>query len=107
MMHKITLSKTDFQNGLVPTYENIARKTGYTVTENTQYDCCKLDIADNIQDEWIRYYHDRTKAEHPDLSENDINQNIMALLLNCGAKVSPMLSDNEVLIYPGFLSEAA
>ena len=31
----------------------------------------------------------------------------MALLLNCGAKVSPMLSDNEVLVYPGFASEAA
>lgn len=107
MMHKLTLSTTDFQNGLVPTYENIARKSGYAVTENTQYDCRKLDIAGNIQDEWMRFYHDRTKAAHPDLSEHDINANIMSLLLNCGAKVSPMLSDNEVLLYPGFLSEAA
>ena len=107
MMHKLTLSATDFQDGLVPTYENIARKTGYTVTDKTQFDCRKLDVAGNIQDEWIRYYHDRTQAEHPNLSEYDINQNIMSLLLNCGAKVSPMLSDNEVLIYPGFLSEAA
>ena len=105
-MHKITLAPSDFSEGLVSTYENIARKTGYPVTEKTEYNCMKLDVAGNIQDEWIRFYHDRTKAAHPSMSDMSINENIMALLLNCGAKVSTLLSDNEVLIYPGFASEA-
>ena len=107
MMHKLTITSSDYGEGLFPTYENIAKRTGYPVTDQTQYDCCKLDVAANIQDEWIRFYHDRTKAAHPDLSEYDINQDIMSLLLCYGAKVNPQLSDDEVLIYPGFLSEAA
>ena len=102
MMHKMTLTRSDFAEGLVSTYENIARKDGYTT-----YDCRKLDVADNIQEAWIDFYQNRTKTEHPHLSESEITQNIMALLLNCGAKVSPLLSDNEVLIHPGFASEAA
>ncbi|MBR1634216.1 MAG: hypothetical protein IJ682_04035 [Lachnospiraceae bacterium] len=107
MMHKMTLTQSDFSEGLVSTYENIARKDGYPVTDNTTYDCRKLDVADNIQEAWIGFYQNRTKSEHPHLSEYEIKQNIMALLLNCGAKVSPLLSDNEVLIHPGFASEAA
>ena len=107
MMHKMTLTRSDFSEGLVSTYENIARKDGYPVTDNTTYDCRKLDVADNIQEAWIGFYQNRTKSEHPHLSEYEIKKNIMALLLNCGAKASPLLSDNEVLIHPGFASEAA
>ena len=107
MMHKMTLTRSDFAEGLVSTYENIARKDGYPVTDNTTYDCSKLDVADNIQDAWISFYRNLATSEHPPLSENEIMQSIMALLLNCGAKVSPMLADNEVLVHPGFASEAA
>ena len=107
MMHKLTLTPCDFAQGLIKTYENAARKSGYPVTGQTTYDCRKLDVAQNIQEAWITYYHDDTLAKLPDLSEADVTQKVMSLLLNYGAKVSPMLSDNEVLIHPGFTSEAA
>ena len=106
-MRRITLSPRDFCEGLVPTYENIAKKTEYPVTENTTYDCRKADIAANIQEAWISFYHDRTKKAHPELDELTIQSNIMALLLNCGAKVDSKLSDNEVIVKPGFASETS
>ena len=107
MARKLTLSPYDFAEGLLNTYENAARISGYPVTERTTYDCQKLDVASNIQDAWIAYYRDGTLEKSPDLSECDVNQQVMALLLNYGAKVSPNLSDNEIQIHPGFASEAA
>ena len=65
MIHKMTLAKSDFQHGLVSTYENIARKDGYPVTERTTFDCRKLDVSDNIQEAWIAFYENRTRTEHP------------------------------------------
>lgn len=106
-MQKITLTPYDFAEGLTKTYENVARKSGYPVTEKTVYDCRHLDVAGNIQDAWISFYRNETLVKSPGLPENDVNQKVMALLLNFGAKVSPMLSDNEVLIHHGFVSEAA
>ena len=64
-------------------------------------------VAGNIQDAWIAFYRNETLGKSPGLPENDVNQKVMALLLNFGAKVSPMLSDNEVLIHHGFVSETA
>ena len=107
MMHKMTLEQSDFTEGLVSTYENIARKDGYPVTDHTIYDCRKVDVAANIQDAWIRYYHDQAISEHPGIPEPDISRHISALLLSCGAKVDRTLSDNEVLVHPGFAKEAA
>ena len=107
MMHKLTLTPCDFAEGLMKTYENAARKSGYPITEQTMYDCRKLDVAKNVQDAWISFYHDDALDRSPDLAESDVNQKVMSLLLNYGAKVSPLLSDNEVLIHPGFASEAA
>ena len=107
MACKLTFSPCDFADGLLKTYENAARKSGYPVTDRTTYDCRKLDVASNIQDAWIAYYRDGTLEKSPDLSECDVNQQVMALLLNYGAKVIPELPDNEILIHPGFASEAA
>lgn len=107
MTHKLTLTPCDFTEGLMKTYENAARKSGYPITEQTMYDCRKLDVAKNIQDAWISFYHDDVLDRSPDLAVGDVDQKVMSLLLNYGAKVSPTLSDNEVLIHPGFASEAA
>lgn len=107
MMHKLTLSPSDFAEGLIKTYENTAKKSGYNVTDRTTYDCRKLDVAKNIQEAWITFYQDDTIAKSPEMTKADVIQQVMALLLNYGAKVNPMLSDNEVLIYSGFTSEAA
>lgn len=104
-MQRIALNANDFNQGLVPTYTNIARKSGYPVTQNTVYDCRKLDIANNIQEAWISFYHDLAITKDPLMSEMDIHQSIMMLLLNLGAKVNHSLHDNEVAIMPGFASE--
>ena len=107
MTHTLTLAPSDFAEGLLKTYENAAIKSGYTVTDQTTYDCRRLDVAGNIQDAWIARYRRDLLAKSPELNESDVNQQIMSLLLNFGAKVSPNLSDNEIRIHPGFASEAA
>ena len=107
MKKTLSLAPCDFAEGLLKTYENAARKSGYRVTDRTTYDCRKLDVAGNIQDAWISYYREGALAGSPGLSEGDINQQVMALLLNYGAKVNTALSDNEIQVYPSFASEAA
>ena len=107
MTNILTLDSCDFAEGLMTTYENAARKSDYPVTDRTTYDCRKLAVAHNIQETWISYYRDRVLEKSPRLPECDINQQVMSLLLNYGAKVSPHLSDNEIQVYPGFASDAA
>lgn len=99
----LKLDENDFSHGLVATYENAARKAGFTVTEENRYDCRHICVADNIQDKWIQYYDAWMREHYPNLSSIEVTQNVMALLLMSGGKVDPMLKENEVSIETGFL----
>ena len=105
MVKKVRLDETEYSSGLVATYENVARKIGYPVSDHTRFDCRHICVASNVQDKWITYYSDRTRAKHPDLAERDITANVMALLLFSGAKVDQALAPSEVTVEGGFVSE--
>ncbi|MBQ9605551.1 MAG: hypothetical protein IJV16_00025 [Lachnospiraceae bacterium] len=106
-MQKIRLEHGEYDNGLMNTYENIAKRAGYRITDSTVFDCTKIDVSENIQDSWIDFYRELEKKEHPELADLDIMSNVMALLLNFGAKVNNSLSVNEVSIMTGFAKESA
>lgn len=107
LMKTITLEETEFSNGLDGTYENIARRLGAEVDGNTQYDCCRVCVAGNIQDAWISHYSASIRERHPDMAEADVGQQVMSLLLVFGAKVDPALAPCEARADDGFVSSAA
>ena len=95
-MSKIKLTQEQFKTDLVSFYRNVAMELGYEETESTKYDCREINVASNIQDAWFEYYKETYKAETWEV----------AMLLACsGAKVDKELSDNEVEIFDGFITE--
>ncbi len=102
---RIKLNEEDYRCGLVQCYENIARKAGYTPTDKTEYDCRHVNVSRHIQDTWYEHYYALIREREPFLAGSDIMRSITMLLLNSGAKVQADLSDNEVHIESGFISD--
>ena len=76
------------------------------MTDDVQFDCRKICVAENIQDAWIEFYRAKAKEENPNLGEADISMSIGALLLCFGAKVDPDLEQGEVSVEDGFIGQA-
>ena len=89
--------------GLVEFYDSVAREMGCTDTSKLQYDCTKIDIAENIQDGFYAYYTALASETDPTSSENDINTGITMLLAISGPKVNKTLKANEVKVFDGFI----
>lgn len=89
--------------GLVEFYEMVAREIGADITSETKYDCRKINIAENIQDNLYEYYKAKAKETDPYLSEHDITMSITMMLLMSGPKVDYELKANEVEIFDGFI----
>lgn len=100
----VRLEMDDFAEGLLTTYENAAMKAGLAVNDKSRYDCRHICVAENVQDEWIRYYKNWLEEKHPAMSEADVMANVMSLLLMSGAKVDHSLGKNEITIEDGFLT---
>lgn len=84
-------------------YDAVAREMGYTNTNAIRYDCTKIEIASNIQDDFYEYYTTTARETDPTLSDSDITTGITMLLVMSGPKVSHDLKANEVEIYDGFI----
>lgn len=90
---------------LVEFYDSIAREMGYEHTSDLQYDCRKVNIAPNIQDNFYTYYTRLAMETEPQLSDNDIKVGITMTLAMSGPKVDDTLKANEVEIFDGFIVE--
>ena len=88
---------------LVEFYDAIAREMGYEHTSDLQYDCTKVNIAPNIQDNFYTYYTRLAMETEPQLSDNDIKVCITMTLAMSGPKVDDTLKANEVEIFEGFI----
>ena len=88
---------------IVSFYELVASKFGIEIKEESQFNCCEIEIAENIQENMYETYRKLVKArieskEIPFVSDSQINTEITMLLAMSGAKVNPELKPNEVII---------
>lgn len=90
---------------LVEFYDAIAREMGYEHTSDLQYDCRKVNIASNIQDNFYTYYLDLIRENNIYSHENEARADITLLLAMSGPKVDDTLRANEVEIFDGFIVE--
>lgn len=79
MIRSVLLTKEDCYCGLVSFYENVARKMGVKVTEETRYDCRKICVTKPVQEAlWVFY---RNKMDQSD-------DWIAAIMLQFGPKAN-------------------
>ena len=98
-MRKVTVPKNNY--GIVELYDTVANAMGYTDTSELEYDCCKINIAKNIQDGIYERYLELGREEN--LPDEDIRASVTMLLLMSGPKVDENLADNEVEVFDGFI----
>lgn len=89
--------------GITELYETAAKEMGYTDTSEMKFDCTKINIAENIQDNLYEYYKTKARETDPYLSDNDIKVGTTMLLAMSGPKVDDSLKANEVEIFKGFI----
>ena len=85
MTTKLVLRTDEYACSIIQTYENTAKRLGIT-TDDVQFNCRKICVAENIQDAWIKFYQAKAKEENPNLADSDITMSINMLLLCFGAK---------------------
>ena len=98
--------KIAIKNGnysLVELYETVAREMGCPITSETNYDCRKINVSEEIQDGIIQYYHDTARETDPTVSESDIKIGTAMLLIQSGPKLDVTLNANEVEVFEGFI----
>ena len=69
-----------------------------------KYDCRKINISENIQDNFYVYYDNLARETDPTISENDIKIGITMLLIMSGPKVDNKLNANEVEVFDDFVT---
>ncbi len=88
---------------IIELYERVAAEMGYLIPDKLQFDCCKINVAKNIQDGFYACYMDIIRDEHPKASESDMRAGIAMILIQCGPKVDENLAENEVEVFEGFI----
>ena len=86
---------------IVELFDTVAAAMGYTDTGELEYDCCKINIAKNIQDGIYKKYLELGREQK--LSDQDIRVSVTMLLAISGPKVDENLADNEVEVFDGFI----
>lgn len=88
---------------IIELYEAAATEMGCIATSETKYDCTKINVAENIQDNFYEYYAQQARETDPTLNESDIRVGTTMLLVMSGPKVDSTLKANEVEIFDGFI----
>ena len=99
----MTITISNKPCGLAEFYDEVAREMGIKPTSKTQYDCTKLNVAANIQDDFYEYYLALIKANDIYANENEARAGITILLAMSGPKVNTDLKANEVEVFDGFI----
>ena len=94
-MTKIKLGMEQSYCDIKRLYDTIAQVIGYEKTDDEAYDCNKVYVARNIQDNVMAYYD----------NERDLPEYDRAVLWACyGPKATGELEDDEVAIHDGFIA---
>lgn len=89
--------------GITELYDTIAMTMGHKNVSELEYDCCKVNIAKNIQDGIYDKYIELGKEQK--ISEQDVRVGITMLLACSGPKVDENLADDEVEVFDGFICQ--
>ena len=99
---QFTLSDVEIYNKTIPQfYETVAKHIGIN-DDTVQFDCTRINIAANIQDEIYKAY----ERQYPDVFANrqsDATCEVTMFLACSGPKVDHSLPKNTVDIQEGFL----
>ena len=87
--------------GIVELFDAIATEMGFVAVQNLEYDCCKVNIAKNMQDGIYEKYLELGREQK--LADSDVRAGITMLLACSGPKVDENLTDNEVEVFEGFI----
>ena len=78
-------------------YERAAQELGFEVNDDSVYDCRRINVSPDILSSWINRYEEIH-------GKRNIQQ-LMTCLLFLGPKAMGYLTDDEVEILPGFITE--
>ena len=87
--------------GIVELFDAVATAMGHADVSKLEYDCCKVNVAKNIQDGFYERY--TAIGREQNLSDEDVRASITMLLVISGPKVDENLADNEVEVFDGFI----
>ena len=91
--------------GIIELYDAVAREMGYADTSKINYDCRRINVAANIQDNLYEYYIQNARETDPNANMKDVRTSITMILAINGPKVDINLADDEVEIFKGFIKE--
>lgn len=89
--------------GLAEFYDAVAKEMGHVDVSELHYDCRKINVSEEIQDNIIEYYHKAARETDPTLSESDIKVGTAMTLITSGPKLDVTLKANEVEVFDGFI----
>ena len=93
---KIKMGMETTYCGIVEFYHRVAEVLGYENTDNLNYACTKISVAENIADNIFAYM----------LEEQGFNEESRGMAWLCyGPKAIPSLEDDTVEIEDGFIKE--
>lgn len=93
---KFTMPNKNY--GIVELYDAVAKLMG-KANDNLSYDCRYINVAENIQDGFFAHY----REENPNLTDKELKDAMIGLLLCYGPKVDVQLAENEVEVFDGFI----
>lgn len=92
----IEMNEEDSHCGIVEFYGIVAGRRHYKLTENTRFACTKIDVAENIANNIMRYMEDVQGYESASVG----------MIWCCyGPKATKALKDNFINIEEGFIYE--
>ncbi|MFG6344835.1 MAG: hypothetical protein K1W35_13970 [Lachnospiraceae bacterium] len=91
----VSLSDEQMKQILTPFYETVAAAAGYEVKQEDIFDCTKVNVAANVQENIIAAYQEKDTSLE--------KSSVISLLLMAGPKVDAGLPDNTVEIFDGYI----
>lgn len=91
----VCLSDEQMKQILTPFYETVASVAGYEVKQEDMFDCTKVNVAANVQENIIAAYQEKEAGLE--------KTSVISVLLMAGPKVDAGLADNTVEIFDGYI----
>lgn len=91
----VCLSDEQMKQILTPFYETVALAAGYEVKQEDIFDCTKVNVAANVQENIIAAYQVKDASLE--------RSSVISVLLVAGPKVDAGLPDNTVEIFDGYI----
>ncbi len=91
----VCLSDEQMKQILTPFYETVASVAGYEVKQEDMFDCTKVNVAANVQENIIAAYQEKDTSLE--------KSSVISVLLMAGPKVDAGLPDNTVEIFDGYI----